>query len=144
MGLALVLLASASTVQAQTELVVDGSKGYDGTLVQGQDYVLPGTDGTWYAQPGFFTHKQDNVWTFRGFGAPEYAYFVTLDEKLKYVDVQLKMSEDPESVFANWDINHALYVNGANIGFPSWESNRINWGGGKDVPLPQIGYDIMG
>ena len=140
-ALAAAMLAGATTAQAQTELVVDGSKGYDGTMVQGQDYILPGTDATWYAQPGFFTHKKDNVWTFQGFGAPEYAYFFTLDEKLKYVKVDLRMADDPESVYANWDINHALYVNGENIGFPTWESNGIHWGGGKDVPVPQIGYD---
>ena len=101
-ALAAAMLAGATTAQAQTELVVDGSKGYDGTMVQGQDYILPGTDATWYAQPGFFTHKKDNVWTFQGFGAPEYAYFFTLDEKLKYVKVDLRMADDPESVYANW------------------------------------------
>ena len=83
MGLAIALLAGTATAQAQTELVVDGTKGYDGTLVQGQDYILPGTDASWYAQPGFFTHKEGNVWTFRGFGTPEFAYFLTLDENLK-------------------------------------------------------------
>ena len=44
LGVAMAIFASATAVQAQTTLVIDGSKGYDGTLVKGQDYILPGTD----------------------------------------------------------------------------------------------------
>ncbi|MBO4658098.1 MAG: DUF5121 domain-containing protein [Prevotella sp.] len=138
------LFASATAVQAQTELVIDGSKGYDGTLVKGQDYVLPGTDASWYVMPDIFTHKSGDVWTFQAYGQADYAYWFTADPDKKYVKVEYRqVDDDPESAFANWDINRALYINGSNnIGFPSYKTNPINWQGGADVAVPQVEPNI--
>ena len=79
LGVAMAIFASATAVQAQTTLVIDGSRGYDGTLVKGQDYILPGTDETWYAMPDIFTHKSGEVWTFQAYGQADYAYWFTAD-----------------------------------------------------------------
>ena len=115
MGVAMALFAGATAVQAQTELVLDGSKGYDGVLVKGQDYVLPGTDASWYVMPDIFTHKSGDVWTFQAYGQAEYAYWFYADPDKKYVKVEYRqVDDDPESAFANWDINRAIYVNGSN------------------------------
>lgn len=62
------MFAGAQTAMAQETLVVDGSKSYVWELTQGTDYVLPGTDSSWYCQPGFFTHKNGETWTFRANG----------------------------------------------------------------------------
>lgn len=140
LGVAMAIFASATAVQAQTTLVIDGSRGYDGTLVKGQDYILPGTDETWYAMPDIFTHKSGEVWTFQAYGQADYAYWFTADPDKKYINVEYRqVDDDPESAFANWDINHALYINGSNnIGFPSYQVSPINWQGGADVVLPQV------
>lgn len=140
LGVAIAVFASATAVQAQTELVIDGSRGYDGTLVKGQDYILPGTDESWYVMPDFFTHKSGDVWTFQAYGQADYAYWFTADPDKKYINVEYRQVDDnPESAFANWDINRALYINGSeNIGFPSYVTNRINWQGGADVAVPQV------
>ena len=140
LGVAMALFASATTVQAQETLVIDGSKGYDGTLVKGQDYILPGTDESWYVMPDIFTHKSGDVWTFQAYGQADYAYWFTADPDKKYVSVEYRqVDNDPESAFANWDINHALYLNGSNnIGFPSYRTSPINWQGGADVAVPQV------
>lgn len=144
LGVVMALFASATAVQAQTELVIDGSKGYDGTLVKGQDYVLPGTDASWYVMPDIFTHKSGDVWTFQAYGQADYAYWFTADPDKKYVKVEYRqVDDDPESAFANWDINRALYINGSNnIGFPSYKTNPINWQGGADVAVPQVEPNI--
>ena len=140
LGVAITLFASATAGQAQTALVIDGSRGYDGTLVKGQDYILPGTDESWYIMPDFFTHKEGDVWTFQAYGQADYAYWFTADPDKKYVSVEYRqVDDDPESSFANWDINRALYINGSNnIGFPTFESSPINWQGGADVAVPQV------
>ena len=82
-------------MSAQQTLTVDGSKGYDWVdgdgLVQGTDYIIPGTDGTWYAMPDFFTHKEGNVWTFNAYSTPDYAYWITLDQNLKSVNVTYRV-----------------------------------------------------
>ena len=57
LGIAISMFASAITVQAQTTLVIDGTKGYDGTLVKGQDYILPGTDETIELAAGVFERR---------------------------------------------------------------------------------------
>ena len=139
LGVAMAIFACATTVQAQTSLVIDGSRGYDGVLVKGQDYILPGTDETWYIMPDFFTHKSGEVWTFQGYGQAEYAYWFYADPDKKYVKVEHRqVDDDPESAFANWDINRALYINGSgSIGFPTF-ATPINWQGGADVAVPQI------
>jgi hypothetical protein len=144
MGVAMALFAGATAVQAQTELVLDGSKGYDGVLVKGQDYVLPGTDASWYVMPDIFTHKSGDVWTFQAYGQAEYAYWFYADPDKKYVKVEYRqVDDDPESAFANWDINRAIYVNGSNsIGFPTFSSNPINWQGGADVAVPQVESNV--
>ena len=144
LGVAMAIFASATSVQAQTTLVIDGSRGYDGTLVKGQDYTLPGTDESWYAIPEFFTHKSGEVWTFQAYGQADYAYWITADPDKKYIKVEYRqVDDDPESAFANWDINKALYINGSNnIGFPSYSSNPINWQGGADVAVPQVEPNI--
>ena len=140
LGVAMAIFACAATVQAQETLVIDGTRGYDGTLVKGQDYILPGTDETWYAMPDIFTHKSGEVWTFQAYGQADYAYWFTADPDKKYIKVEYRqVDNDPESAFANWDINHALYINGSNnIGFPSYLTNPINWVGGADVAVPQV------
>jgi len=140
LGVAISMFASASAVQAQTTLVIDGSKGYDGTLVKGQDYILPGTDETWYVMPDIFTHKSGDVWTFQAYGQADYAYWFTADPDKKYISVEYRqVADDPESAFANWDINRALYLNGSNnIGFPTYKTSPINWQGGADVVVPQV------
>ena len=140
LGVAMAIFACAATVQAQETLVIDGTRGYDGTLVKGQDYILPGTDETWYAMPDIFTHKSGEVWTFQAYGQADYAYWFTADPDKKYISVEYRqVDNDPESAFANWDINHALYLNGSNnIGFPSYTTNPINWVGGADVVVPQV------
>ena len=144
LGVAMAIFACATTVQAQTALVIDGSKGYDGVLVKGQDYILPGTDESWYVMPDFFTHKSGDVWTFQAYGQADYAYWFTADPDKKYVAVEYRqVDDDPDSGFANWDINRALYINGSeNIGFPSYVTNRINWQGGADVAVPQVEPNI--
>jgi len=144
LGLALALFAGTTTAMAQQTLVVDGSKSYLWELVQGTDYTLPGTDGTWYCQPGFFTHKSGDVWTFKGHDMANFAYAITLNEEKKYVDVTLLNATSGEGVdaasTATFDVNGAIWVNGnENIGFPSYVLNKINWGVGKDVAVPQIG-----
>ena len=148
LGLATALLATVSGAQAQQELVVDGTKGYDsmaGTgLVAGQDYVLPGTDASWYAMPDFFTHKEGNVWTFHAYGMPEYAYFIVADEAKSYIKVEHRATDEEGSAFANWSENKALWVNGNEyFGFPSylvapmnWDAGN-NWAGNSEV-VPQI------
>ena len=140
LGVAMAIFASATAVQAQETLVIDGSKGYDGSLVKGQDYVLPGTDESWYIMPDFFTHKSGDVWTFQAYGQADYAYWFTADPDKKYVSVEYRqVDNDPESSFANWDINRALYLNGSNnIGFPTYSTGSINWQGGADVAVPQV------
>ena len=144
LGVAMAVFASATAVQAQTELVIDGTKGYDGTLVKGQDYILPGTDASWYIMPDLFTHKSGDVWTFQAYGQADYAYWFTADPDKKYISVEYRqVDNDPESAFANWDINRALYINGSeNIGFPSYVTNRINWQGGADVVVPQVESNV--
>ncbi len=139
LGVAMAIFACATAVQAQTTLVIDGSRGYDGVLVKGQDYVLPGTDESWYVMPDFFTHKSGDVWTFQAFGQADYAYWFTADPDKKYVNVEYRqVDDDPNSAFADWYINKALYINGSeNIGFPTY-STPINWQGGADVAVPQI------
>ena len=132
LGIAMALFASASMASAQETLVVDGTKGYDQVLVQGADYVLPGTDATWYAQPEYFTHKAGNVWTFNAYPYAEYAYFFTADETHKWIQVDIRQVDDPEAAFANWELNKAIFVNGGDIGFPSWETNKLNWDAGNN------------
>lgn len=143
LGITLALFAGAVTSQAQETLVVDGSKSYLWQLNKGTDYVIPGTDDTWYCQPGFFTHKNGETWTFNANGNADIAYAIKLDLDRKYVDVVQLNATEGEGVdvapTANYDNNKALYVNGnQNIGFPSYESNAINWRGDADVPVPMI------
>ena len=140
LGVAMAIFATATAVQAQETLVIDGSRGYDGTLVKGQDYVLPGTDESWYVMPDIFTHKSGDVWTFQAYGQADYAYWFTADPDKKYVSVEYRqVDDDPESSFANWDVNRALYLNGSNnIGFPTYKTGSINWQGGADVVVPQV------
>lgn len=147
LGLALALFAGTTTAMAQETLVVDGSKSYLWELTQGTEYVLPGTDGTWYCQPGFFTHKEGNVWTFKGFDFANYAYAIVLNEEKKYVDVTLLNATGGEGVdaasTATYDVNGAIWLNGnSNIGFPDYQKSGINWGGGKDVAVPQIAEKV--
>ncbi len=145
MALAVALIAGASTTaQAQTALAVDGSKGYDGVLVKGQDYILPGTDKSWYVMPDLFTHKEGDVWTFQGYQTPEYAYFFIADEGLKYIKTEYRPVDDsPEGTYADWAVNRALWVNGSNsIGFPSYANNPINWQGDRSLCVPQIDANI--
>lgn len=147
LGIAMAFIAGANTASAQQELVVDGTKGYDGVLVQGTDYVLPGTDETWYAMPEFFTHKEGNVWTFNAYPYAEYAYFFELNEGLKWINVNYRQVDDPGAAWANWDLNKAIYVNGGDIGFPSWQTNMLNWdavngwAGWNSVAVPQVAAD---
>ena len=146
------MLVTAIAVQAQDALTVDGTESYYNLLVDGTDYVLPGTDGSWYCQPGFFTHKEGDVWTFNANSEANFAYCITLDEGLKYVDVTLLNAQGGEGVgdasTATWDANKALWVNGSEgIGFPSFATNKINWTGGHDVAVPMIAdgiYEIAG
>ena len=144
LGVAMAIFASATTVQAQTTLVIDGSRGYDGVLVKGQDYILPGTDESWYVMPDFFTHKSGEVWTFQGYGQTDYAYWFTADADKKYINVDYRqVDDDPQSAFADWYINKALYINGSeNIGFPTYQTGRINWQGGADVAVPQVEANV--
>ena len=141
------MLVTAIAVQAQDALTVDGTESYYNLLVNGTDYVLPGTDGSWYCQPGFFTHKEGDVWTFNANSEANFAYCITLDEGLKYVDVTLLNAQGGEGVgdasTATWDANKALWVNGSEgIGFPSFATNKINWTGGHDVAVPMIADGI--
>ena len=144
LGVAMALFACASTASAQETLVVDGTKGYDGVLVQGADYVLPGTDETWYAMPEYFTHKSGDVWTFNAYPYAEYAYFFELKDNLKWINVEIRQVDDPEATWANWDLNKAIYVNGGTFGFPSHETNNLNWdaadgwAGNNSVAVGQI------
>jgi len=146
-GLALALFAGPTSAMAQETLVVDGSKSYLWTLTQGTDYRLPGTDESWYAMPGFFTHKEGDVWTFNAYGDVDYAYAIVLDEQLKYIKVEHLQAGSGEGVddapTATYDTAGAVYMNGnGNIGFPTFSQNAPNWGGGKDVPVPQIDNGI--
>lgn len=146
-ALATAFFAGAFNAMAQQTLVVDGSKSYVWELTQGTDYILPGTDGSWYCQPGFFTHKDGETWTFRANGDAMYAYAIVLDQEKKYIDVQLLNATNGEGVegtpTATFDVNHAIWVNGnENIGFPNYHNSAINWGGGKDVPVPEIAENV--
>ena len=144
--MAAALFAFASGVQAQDALTVDGTESYYNLLMTGTDYVLPGTDADWYCQPGFFTHKDGDVWTFNANGEANMAYCITLDTKLRYVDVTLLDAQGGEGTSApaaTWDANKALWLNGSGgIGFPSFSTNNINWVGGHDVAVPMIADGI--
>lgn len=143
LGLAMAIFAGTTTAMAQQTLVVDGSRSYAWELTQGADYILPGTDGSWYCQPGFFTHKEGDKWTFRANDMAMYGYAIVLDEEKKYIEVTLINATGGEGVdaapTATWGTNKAMWVNGnEKIGFPSFAVNNINWGGGKDVAVPEI------
>lgn len=127
LGSTILWLVFANNLSAQETLVVDGSKGYDGVLVQGGSYILPGTDETWYAMPEFFTHNEGNTWTFNAYPYAEYAYFFELDEAHKFINVRYRQVDDPAATWANWELNRAVYVNGGDIGFPTWQSNKLDW-----------------
>lgn len=147
LGLALALFAGTTTAMAQETLVVDGSKSYLWELNQGTNYTLPGTDGTWYCQPGFFTHVNGDVWKFNANGMADFAYAIVLDAEKKYIQVEFLNATNGEGIdnapLATFGTNKAIYVNGnENIGFPSYAVSPINWGGGKDVPVPMIGDGI--
>lgn len=147
MAMAAMMFVFASTVQAQDALTVDGTESYYNLLMTGTDYVLPGTDADWYCQPGFFTHKDGEVWTFNANGEAHMAYCIILDASLKYVDVTLLDAQGGEGVgaagTATWDANKALWINGSGgIGFPSFTTNKINWTGGRDVAVPMVADGI--
>lgn len=143
LGVAMAIFAGTTTAMAQETLVVDGSKSYLWELTKGSEYKLPGTDGTWYCQPGFFTHVNGDVWKFNSNGDADFAYAIKLNEELKYIEVEFLNATNGEGIdnapLATFGTNKAIFVNGnENIGFPSYATNKINWGGGKDVPVPQI------
>lgn len=150
LALAMALFAGTTTANAAETLVVDGTKAYDQELVQGADYILPGTDETWYAQPEFFTRNADGSWKFNAYQYTEYSYTIKLDENLKYIDVDEIVGEPSEENVksATWaaGITAALWMNGGHIGFPSWETNdlqwseHLSWSGANSVPFAQIDY----
>ena len=147
-SLATLLLASTNTMSAQQTLTVDGSKGYDWVdgdgLVQGTDYIIPGTDETWYAMPDFFTHKVGNVWTFNAYSTPDYAYWITLDQNLKSINVTYRVDgKDPEGKYADWNTDtYSLWMGGVGFGFPTFTSNPHAWAA-SDVALPQIAGKVF-